>query len=169
MSNQPVDAATPPPKSKKLLLIFGFVVLLLAVPAARGGFNVSKHPAALDGYEKPAKAEVKDPPVFLLGGEKVALVGITFELSDSQVVEKVKQYLPTSRRSAQLVISQRTAEELLQREALRPFAFAAPAHEAPTTAPATGAKKSKLVKMETGAAHEEPPVRGALISSFIVQ
>ena len=195
MSDKPADAAAaPPPKSKKLLLIVGVVVLLLAFAAAGGWFYVSKQRAALDGEEEPAVAKVaaKGPPVYLPldnlvvnladpGGEKVAQVGITFELSDSRVVEKVKQYLPTIRSGVLLLISQRTAEELLQREgkeklqrdilreALRPFGFAEPAHEAEATAPVAGTKKAKAAKKEKDASHEEPPVRGVLFSSFIVQ
>ena len=194
MSDKPADAAAPPPKSKKLLLIVGVVVLLLALAAAGGWFYISKQRAALDGEEEPAVAKVaaKGPPVYLPldnlvvnladpGGEKVAQVGITFELSDSRVVEKVKQYLPTIRSGVLLLISQRTAEELLQREgkeklqrdilreALRPFGFAEPAHEAEATAPAAGTKKAKAAKKEKQASHEEPPVRGVLFSSFIVQ
>ena len=194
MSDKPADAAAPPPKSKKLLLIVGVVVLLLALAAAGGWFYISKQRAALDGEEEPAvaKVEAKGPPVYLPldnlvvnladpGGEKVAQVGITFVLYDSHVVEKVKQYLPTIRSGVLLLISQRTAEELLQREgkeklqrdilreALRPFGFAEPAHEAEATAPAAGTKKAKAAKKEKQASHEEPPVRGVLFSSFIVQ
>ena len=194
MSDKPADAAAPPPKSRKLLLIVGVLVLLLALAAAGGWFYVSKQRAALEGEEEPAvvKVEAKGPPVYLPldnlvvnladpGGEKVAQVGITFELSDSRVVEKVKQYLPTIRSGVLLLISQRTAEELLQREgkeklqrdilreALRPFGFAEPAQEAAVTAPVAGTKKAKAAKKEKEASQEVPPVRAVLFSSFIVQ
>ena len=192
MSDKPAEAAAPPPKSKKLLVVVVVAVLLLALAAAGAYFYVSKQRAALDAEEEPVATKVADkgPPVYLPldnlvvnladpGGEKVAQVGITLELSDSHVVEKVKQYLPTIRSSILLLISQRTAEELLQREgkeklqadvlreALRPFGFAAPAQEKAEEAPAAGAKKAKAAKKEK--AHEEPPVRGVLFSSFIVQ
>lgn len=194
MSDKPADATAPPPKSKKLLLVVGVVVLLLAISAAGGWFYISKQRAALEGDEEPAvaKVESKGPPVYLPldnlvvnladpGGEKVAQVGITFVLSDSHVVEKVKQYLPTIRSGVLLLISQRTAEELLQRdgkeklqrevllEALRPFGFAELAHKAEATAPVAGTKKAKAAKKEKEALHEEPPVRGVLFSSFIIQ
>ena len=195
MSDKPADATPPPPaKSKKLLLVVGVLVLLLVAVAAGGWFYVSKQRAALEAGDEPAvaKVEAKGPPVYLPldnlvvnladpGGEKVAQVGITFELSDSRVVEKVKQYLPTIRSGVLLLISQRTAEELLQREgkeklqrdilreALRPFGFADPALEAAASVPVAGTKKAKPAKKEKETAHDEPPVRGVLFSSFIVQ
>ena len=194
MSDKTADAAAPPPKSKKLLLIVAVVVLLLAMVGAGAYVYISKQRAALEGDEEPAvtKVEAKGPPVYLPldnlvvnladpGGEKVAQVGITLELSDSHVVEKVKQYLPTIRSGVLLLISQRTAEELLQREgkeklqadilreALRPFGFGAPAQETAADAAAAGAKKAKAAKKEKDKAHEDPPVRGVLFSSFIVQ
>lgn len=195
MSDKTADAAAPPPpKSKKLLLIVVAVLLLLGMVGAGAYIYVSKQRAALEGDEEPvaAKVEAKGPPVYLPldnlvvnladpGGEKVAQVGITLELSDSRVVEKVKQYLPTIRSSVLMLISQRTAEELLQREgkeklqadilreSLRPFGFAAPARETAAEAPAAGARKAKAAMKEKDKAHEDPPVRGVLFSSFIVQ
>lgn len=194
MSDKPADAAAPPPKSKKLLLVLGVVVLLLAMAAAGAYMVISKQRAALEGDDEPvaSKVEAKGPPVYLPldnlvvnlsdpGGEKVAQVGITLELSDSHVVEKVKHYLPTIRSSVLMLISQRTAEELLRREgkeklqadilreALRPFGFAAPAQETAAEAPAAGARKARVAKKDKDKPQEDPPVRGVLFSSFIVQ
>ena len=50
------------------------------------------------------------------GGERVAQVGITFELRDAAAAETVKQFLPTIRSGVLLLVSQKTSEEMLQRE-----------------------------------------------------
>ena len=74
-----------------------------------------------------AQAAPKGPPVYLPldnmvvnladpGGEKVAQVGITLEVIDAQASETVKAYLPTIRSGVLMLISQRTAEELLTQE-----------------------------------------------------
>jgi flagellar FliL protein len=192
VSDQPAEAAAPP-KSKKLLLIVVVTVVVLALAAAGGWFYISKQRAALDGDEEaaPAKKEVQGPPVYLPmdsmvvnladpGGEKVAQVGITLELSDSGVVEKVKQYMPTIRSSVLLLISQRTSEELLQREgkeklqadvlreALRPFGVVTEDEEvADDKVDQKAAKKTKVAKKPKSS--EPPPVKTVLFSSFIVQ
>ncbi len=114
------------------------------------------------------------------GGEKVAQIGITLELIDAKAVEKVKQYLPTIRSGVLVLVSQRTAEELLQREgkeklaadilreAARPFGGGDDdEEEAVAEKPAAGAKKPKSAKKAK--ARVQMPVTGVLFSSFIVQ
>ena len=198
MSDTPAIAIAPP-KSKKLLMIAGVAVLVLALAAGGGWFYISKQrAAALDGEEEEhvaAKVESKDAPTYLPldnmvvnladpGGEKVAQIGITFELLDAHSVEKVKQYMPTIRSSVLLLVSQRTSEELLQREgkeklatdilreAARPFGGieeepAAVAEKTDETAPKKSKAKPKAMKKKKG--HEEQPIRRVLFSSFIVQ
>jgi flagellar FliL protein len=109
------------------------------------------------------------------GGEKVAQVGVTLELSDSHAPEKVKPYLPAIRSGILLLLSQRTAEELLQREgkeklaadilteASRHFVTAAPKEKE------VAGTKPKKKKAAAKPQEEENPVRGVLFSSFIVQ
>ena len=107
------------------------------------------------------------------GGEKVAQVGITLEVRDSHASDSVKAYLPTLRSAILMLISQRTAEELLSAEgkqklaqdildeAAVPFGGGAKGHgaeEAPT------GKKSK-----SKAPPPQYPVVKVLFSSFIVQ
>jgi flagellar FliL protein len=187
VADKPADAA--PPKSKKLLLIVGVVVLVLALAGAGVLFFVNKQRAAADEGEQEAAAhaEAGAPPTYLPldnmvvnladpGGEKVAQIGITLELIDAKAVEKVKQYLPTIRSSVLLLVSQRTAEELLQREgkeklakdilreASRPFGGGEEEEEA---ADQTAAKKPKTTKRPKP--RVQMPVTGVLFSSFIVQ
>lgn len=188
MADKPADAAAP--KSKKLLLIVGVVVLVLVLGGAGALFFINQQRAAADGAEEEAvvHAEAGGPPTYLPldnmvvnladpGGEKVAQIGITLELVDAKAVEKVKQYLPTIRSGVLLLVSQRTAEELLQREgkeklakdilreAARPFGGGDEEDEA--EAEQAAGKKPKPAKRPKP--RVQMPVTGVLFSSFIVQ
>ena len=192
MPDKPAEAAAAPPKSKKLIIILAVLLVVLALAAGGAWFYVSKQrAAALEGEDEApvAKVEQISPPTYLpldnmvvnladAGGEKVAQIGVTLELADSKAVDKVKQYLPTIRSGILLLVSQRTAEELLQIEgkeklaadillvASRPFGGVpqADAADAEKT-PAAGKKP----KPKNDKPREEPPVRRVLFSSFIVQ
>ncbi len=181
------DGATAPKKSKKLVILIGLLLLALALAAGGGWLYLSKRNAALAGEEPVAHEEPKGPPTFLpldsmvvnladAGGERVAQVGITLELHDTHATDTVKPYLPTIRSGILLLISQRTAEELLQREgkeklaedilseASRPFGGVSSAHEG--AGKENGHSKKKGTKKGDG---EPGPVQGVLFSSFIVQ
>jgi len=185
-----VEEVKTPVKSKKLLIIAAAGVLVLALVGAGAWYFLAKQKVAAEDGEEPVAqvVEHKGPPTFLPldnmvvnladpGGEKVAQIGITLELADAKATEKVKQYLPAIRSGILILISQRTAEELLQREgkeklaadilaeASRPFA----PDEAQSKAKAKkDADKSKK-KIADKKAADEGPVRGVLFSSFIVQ
>lgn len=178
-AEEPVKAA---PKRKKMLLIGGIVFLILTLAGGGAWFVVSKNQHADEGTEAVVKEVPKGPPTFFPlesmvvnladpGGEKVAQVGITFELADAQTSETIKMYLPSIRSSILLLISQRTSEELLQiegkeklaadimREALQPFGL-------PEKTSSSGKSKKKNADKN---ATDGNPVRGVLFSSFIVQ
>lgn len=170
-----------------MLIIIVAVVLLVVLAGGLAFYFISKQrAAALEGAEgAPAAAAhvaPKGPPVYLPldnmvvnladpGGEKVAQVGITLQVIDSHASDSVKAYLPLIRSGILILISQRTADELLSqegkqklakdilRETLIPFGGAA-AEVAP------GIVKKKAVK---AADQAEMPVVGVLFSSFIVQ
>lgn len=187
------DAAEPvkgPPKSKKLILIGGGIVfLVLALVAGGAWFFLARNNAAEGAVEEVVHVAPKGPPTFMPldnmvvnladpGGEKVAQIGITLELADAHAADKVKMYLPSIRSGILLLISQRTAEELLLiegkeklaadilLEASRPFD---PADTGRATAKSAkvGAKAKKKTAGQN--AMDESPVRGVLFSSFIVQ
>lgn len=182
------DPAKKPPKSKKLVLIGGIVFLVLALAGGGAWFFLSKQAAADDDTEESVQVAPKGPPTFLPldnmvvnladpGGEKVAQVGITLELADAKATEKVKMYLPSIRSGILLLISQRTAEELLLiegkeklavdilREASRPFGAADAGNAAKPKKDVAKAKKKAADKH----AAEENPVRAVHFSNFIVQ
>lgn len=183
------EAPKAPLKSKKLMLLGGIVLLVLLLAGAGTWYFLSKKASADQDVEEVVHVAPKGPPTFLPlenmvinladpGGEKVAQVGITLELADAKATEKVKMYLPSIRSGILLLISQRTAEELLMiegkeklaadilREASRPFADAEAGHG--TTKPKKDAAKAKK-KAADKAAADESPVRGVHFSSFIVQ
>ena len=192
MATKPAETAAAPPKSKKMLLI---VVLLVLIVALAGGgtfiyINNQRAAAQLDEEPRPAagKKVQAGPPVYLPldnmvvnladpGGERVAQVGVTFELLDVAASERVKQYLPTIRSGILLVISQRTSAELLQiegkeklarailREAALPFGGLEDEEDEADDAKATGKKKSTKQKARV----VDQPVQRVLFSSFIVQ
>lgn len=179
------DAAKSAPKSKKKLIIIIVAVLLVVLLGAGGAlFYISKQRAAALAAEEdegepaaPAAAHTaKTPPVYLPmdnmvvnladpGGERVAQVGITLQVVDAHASDSVKAYMPTIRSGVLMLLSQRTADELLSaegkqkliddilRETAKPFG-GGDEHAAPT-------KKAKKA--------ERYPVIGVLFSSLIVQ
>ena len=172
-----------PPKSKKNLMIIAVVILALA--GAGGWFMMSKKKGD-DTEEEVAHEPVKTgPPTYLAvdmmvvnladpGGEKVAQIGVTLELVDAKASDKVKPYLPSIKNSILMLVSQRTTEELLQREgkeklaedifkeASRPFV----GEEEPEE---KSKKDSKSKKKKPKKPALENPIVGVLFSSFIVQ
>ena len=185
-----VEDVKTPVKSKKLLIIAAAGVLVLALVGTGAWYFLIKQKATTEDGEEPAAqvVEHKGPPTFLPldnmvvnladpGGEKVAQIGITLELADAKATEKVKPYLPAIRSGILILISQRTAEELLQREgkeklaadilteASRPFAADESHNKAKAKKEADKPKKKAVEKKVA----EEGPVRGVLFSSFIVQ
>ena len=186
-----------PAKSKKLLIIVVAAVLVLAVGGGGAFFYISKQRAAAAAAEDgdaatPAKsashAAPHGPPTYLPldsmvvnladpGGERVAQVGITLEVADVPSLDKVKAYLPTIRSSVLMLISQRTAEELLTqdgkqklakdilRETSRPFGGG----EDDEDAEHEDTAKSKAKKKKSKVRQPDYPVVGVLFSSFIVQ
>jgi flagellar protein FliL len=181
------SAPEAPKKSKKLVLIIAIVALLAA---AGGGFVYwKKMKAASEEETTPAHAahvDPKAPPTFLPlenmvvnladpAGDRFAQVGITLEVTDSKTAETVKTYMPSIRNGILMLVSQRTSEELLQREGKEKLAedirreVAKPLgvdpdeeeHEAPQT---SGSKKKAKKKKSI-----PNPIQGVLFSSFIVQ
>jgi flagellar FliL protein len=180
-----------PAKSKKMLIIILAAVLVLALGGGGAFFYISKQRAAAEEGEDaaPAKAashaDAKAAPAYLPldnmvvnladpGGERVAQVGITLEVADAKAADKVKAFLPTIRSGILMLISQRTAEELLTQEGKQKLAkdilretslpFGGGDADEHGDSPAT-AKKKKNAKSSTS----DMPVVGVLFSSFIVQ
>lgn len=197
--SEEAEAEKPPVKSKKkLFIIIGAALALVLILAGGTFFYISKQRAAAEAAaleaegsdatgaaHAPAAAAhggAKTPPVYLPmdnmvvnladpGGERVAQVGITLEVTDAHASDTVKAYLPTIRSAVLMLLSRKTAEELLSaegkqkliqeilRETSVPFGGGS---EVVEDVPA-GNKKPKAKKAP------EYPVTGVLFSSLIVQ
>jgi len=188
------EAAKPPAKSKKMLIIIVGVVLLIVLGGGGAILYINKQRAAAAAAEEegggdpaapatPAAHQAdKSPPVYLPmdnmvvnladeGGERVAQVGITFQVADAHASDSVKAYMPTIRSGVLMLLSQRTSAELLSpegkqkliedilREASVPFGGGAQA-----AGQVAGAAKKPKKKVTT-----QYPVTGVLFSSLIVQ
>ncbi len=185
------DGAAPPKKSKKLLVIIGAVVAVLvlgggggfwyikkqqaaAAAAEEGGEDAGAHaPAAKDGHVVPPAYLPMDNMVVNLadpGGDRVAQVGVTLVVKDAKASDQVKAFLPTIRSGVLMLLSQKTAEELLTAEGKEKLAAdilreaSIPFGGGEEEEPETATKKKKKKK-----AHVEYPVTAVLFSSFIVQ
>ncbi|GAB4211769.1 MAG: hypothetical protein Fur007_02760 [Rhodoferax sp.] len=129
------------PKSKKMLIIIIAVVLVLLLGGGGAFFFIAKQKAAAAAAAEdggaPAHAAAPaapahaagpaTPPVYLPmdpmvvnladpGGERVAQVGITFQVIDTHASDEVKKFMPTIRSAVLMLLSQRTAAELLSPE-----------------------------------------------------
>jgi flagellar FliL protein len=185
--------APKPAKSKKMLIIGLAVVLVLALAGGGAFFYISKQrAAAAEEGDDAASAKAashagpKAAPAYLPldnmvvnlsdpGGERVAQVGITLEVLDAHAVDTVKGFLPTIRSGILMLISQRTAEELLTQEGKQKLAkdilreASLPFGGGDADGHGDGAAPVKKKKSDAKSGHGDLPVVGVLFSSFIVQ
>jgi len=181
------EVAKPAAKSKKKLIII-VVAVLLVVLLAGGGvlFYLSKQRAAAAAAAEEAGGEPAAPaaaahsaqktlPVYLPmdnmvvnladpGGERVAQVGITLEVLDAHASDQVKAYMPTIRSGVLMLLSQRTAEELLSAEGKQKLIDDILRE---TSKPFGGGNEHAQPKKGKNA--DPYPVVGVLFSSLIVQ
>jgi len=190
-------AASPPAKGgkKKLLIIVG--VLVLALAAAGGGavFYMKKKAAEAaaaeegDGAEAHApaaaahKADPAHPPTFVpldpfvvnladRDSDRYAQIGITLEIDDAKFADEMKTYMPAIRNAILMILSHKTAADMLgregkemlaaeiAREAVRPLGINI---EAESDDDSASSKKKRR------AAPVYNPVQQVHFSSFIVQ
>ena len=181
----PVDA--PKKKSKKLLFIIIGVVVLALIGAGAALFIMKKN-AAEDGEfadDEPAAHATKDPktaPVFMplenmvvnladAGGTRFIQLGLTLQLQDAKTETDVKAYMPSIRSDILLLISQRTADEMLQiqgKAKLSKDIIAAISKEMGYVTPEPAAAEAAAPKKKKAKA-EPNPVQAVLFSSLIVQ
>lgn len=191
MSANPPAAA--PAKSKKMLIIIvAVLVLVLAGGGAAAFFLMGKKNAEDEEGAAPARKEApKVAPTFLPmenmvvnladpGGDRFAQIGITVEVADAKTAEQVKQYMPSIRSGVLLLVSQRTSEELLQREGKeklahdilrevsKPLGYTVPAKKARKDVAAEGEESEEDDRAARRKAAQNP-VHRILFSSFIIQ
>lgn len=183
----------PKKKSRKLLFIVLGVVLLALIGAGAALYilksNTASDEEGADAEEHAAEhsKEPRVPPTFLPlenmvinladpGGNRFIQLGLTLQLQDTKTETEVKAYMPSIRSNILVLISQRTAEEMLQVQGKEKLAhdiiatiskemgYAKP-EAAVAAAEGEGAAKKKKEKAKA----EPNPVQAVLFSSLIVQ
>ncbi len=207
MSAAPAATADAPAKggSKKLIIIIAAVLLLVLGGGGAAMLLLKKKPADGDeeGGDGHAKAEAhepapkarpkhdaKNPPVFLpldpftvnladRESDRYAQVGVTLEIEDAKVGEEIKLFMPAIRNNILMVLSHKTAGQLLTREgkdkvalailyaAVRPLGYDVEEDEEDEEQAAADAPKKKKKKKKR--APTNLPVTAVHFSNFIVQ
>jgi flagellar FliL protein len=187
-ANPPVAA---PAKSKMMLIIIGVVVAVLVIGGGITAWLISSrsHVEDEEGGGPARKEAAKVAPTFLPmenmvvnladpGGDRFAQIGITLELEDAKTADQVKMYLPSIRSGILMLVSQRTAAELLQREGKeklasdilrevsRPLGYSVATERA---RPAAAEQDEDADERPARRRVERNPVRRVLFSSFIIQ
>ena len=183
--------------SKKLWIIIGVVVLLVA--GGGGGYVMMQRKAAAaaaadaeGGHgaageaapaHKPVKRDAHTPPAYLpldpfvvnladRDNDRYAQIGITLEIDDAKFADEMKAYMPAVRNAILMILSHKTAADMLgregkellaaeiAREAVRPMGINIEV-ESEDDPPATKKKRR--------AAPVYNPVQQVHFSSFIVQ
>jgi len=184
--------------SKKLWIIIGVVVLLVA--GGGGGYVMMKRKAdaaaaaaeAEGGHgdaaeaapaRKPHKRDAHVPPAYLpldpfvvnladRDSDRYAQIGVTLEIDDAKFAEEMKTYMPAIRNAVLMILSHKTAADMLgregkeilaaeiAREAVRPLGINI---EAESDDDSAASKKKRR------AAPVYNPVQQVHFSSFIVQ
>lgn len=168
---------------KKLLIIIGAALLLVLIGGGVAGYMVmQQRKAAAAAAEagddvqeaKPKKrGDKKAAPVFLpleiftvnladREAERYAQVGITLELADSSVSDKLKTYMPAIRNDILMLLAHKKAEELQEREGK-----VALARDVQRVASKPLADDDSHGKKE--GEEDDEPVRAVHFSAFIIQ
>jgi flagellar protein FliL len=163
MATAAPDAAAAPAGGgkKKLIMILGIVVVLVVVLGVAAVMLLKKKPAeGEDGEEMEAAPRMEvaapkpgTPPVYLpvdpftvnladRDVDRYAQVAVTLEVVDQKTADLLKTYMPSIRSGVLMVLSAKTATELLSREgkeklqqeilaeAVRPLGFEVEVEEA---------------------------------------
>ncbi|MBB5205897.1 flagellar FliL protein [Inhella inkyongensis] len=193
------DAAAAGGGKKKLIMIIVIVLVLVVAGGAAALLLMKKKPPADEEGEEAeapaahvevAKPKPGTPPVFLpvdpftvnLTDKEVdryAQIGITLEVVDQKTADMLKNYMPSIRSGVLMVLSHKSATELLTkegkerlqkeilREAVRPLGFEIEIDEEEPEEEDPPPKKKKKKKKK--AAPPVLPVSNVLFSQFIVQ
>lgn len=172
-------AAPAPAKSKKLIVIVAVVALLAIVAVAAYVWMLQRQYRSAD-EDGAAVAEATVPTFLPLdsmvanlsdpGGDRFVQLGITLELADEKTAATVKQYLPSIRNGILMLVSQRTADELLTREGKEKLASDIQAEvSAPLGYGASAKKREDDADEDSPRRARKSPVRRVLFASFIIQ
>ena len=177
---------------KKLIIIAAVLAVLLAAGGGAAYFMMKKRAAeaaataaeeggdaAADPHdEHSAKADLKHAPTFVpldpftvnladREAERYAQIGMTLELADAKAAELLKAYMPAIRNNILLVLSGKTAPQLMEHDGKMQLAGEV---RAAALKPLGYSVKSDVAagkKKPDGA--DEPPIRAVHFSNFIIQ
>jgi flagellar FliL protein len=179
-----------PKKSKaKLLIVIGVALVLLLGGGAAFILLLKKNAAG--GHEE-AKAQPMKPPLFVTlepftvnlqpeNGEQYLQAVAALKISDKEVEEQIKLYMPELRHKILLLLSGKKASEISgpeEREKLsdeirrqvNAILYAAEGRKPPVhTAARPIGKVAAIVTAPAHAASPDDPIQGVLFTSFIVQ
>ena len=204
------EGNAPKKGSKKLLIIVAVVVVVLLLAGVGAFLLMKKNMAHEEGDEGDAAAQVEEakaptkkkpasdaPPIFVpldpfivnladRETERFAQIGINLQVDDAKVGEDMKLYMPAIRNAILLILSRKTAEDLLtaegkvqlageiQRGAARAMGYEieepepetaeTPSAEDGADEPAPAPKKRKKKKVE-----EYNPILQVHYANFIIQ
>jgi flagellar FliL protein len=179
--------ASAKPKSKKLLLIIVGVVVLALIGAGAAFFLLKKNTADNEEGDEPAAPAVqhsskpRTPPTFLAldsmvvnladpGGNRFVQLGITLQLQDAKTGESMAAYMPSIRSGVLLLISQRTADEMLQVKGKAQLSADIMAEISDVMGYEMDEPEDSGAERKTKRRRAPPnPVQAVLFSSFIVQ
>jgi flagellar FliL protein len=198
------DAAPAKGGKKKLIIIIAAVLVLVLGGGGAAMMLLKKKPAegeeeADGGHGKAATSEPvkakskhdpKHPPTFVpldpftvnladKESERYAQIGVTLEIDDAHTADELKIYMPAIRNNILMVLSHKTAAQLLTREgkeklaksilyaAVRPLGFEVDEDEEEEEPAADDTPKKKKKKKK--AAPPALPVTAVHFSNFIVQ
>ena len=195
-----VDASPPAGKGKKKLIIIVASALLLALIAGGAVVFLLKKQAAAhaaeaaeDGAAAPVakveKAEPKAPPVFVpldpftvnladRDAERYAQVGMTLEIDDPKLADRIKLFMPAIRNNILLAIADKTAGELMDRDGKRRLALEvqretsrALGYEVPDVDSDVAAAKGDAgsAARKSRELHASLPVKAVHFNNFIIQ
>ncbi|MEX8192070.1 flagellar basal body-associated FliL family protein [Comamonas guangdongensis] len=182
MSANP-NASPAPAKSKKLIVIVAIIAVLAIVAAGAYVWMMQQRQHSGADGEESASSHATVPTFLPLdnmvanladpGGDRFVQLGITLELADEKTASTVKQYLPSIRSGILMLVSQRTADELLAREGKEKLATEDILTEvsAPLGYGASAKKRARDDDEEDDSPRtsRKSPVRRVLFSSFIIQ
>jgi flagellar protein FliL len=203
------DATAPPAKGKKKLIIIVAAVLLVVAGGGGAAVVMMKKKAAAEAeaaaaeegedgktakVAKTVKAAKKDPaaaPIFVpldmftvnladRTAERYAQIGITLEIEDAKLGDQLKNYMPAVRNNILMLIADKTAEQLMdregkarlalqvRRETSRALGFEVPEEEAEEEAAADdkATRKKRKPKADPNAGL---PITAVHFSNFIIQ
>lgn len=188
---------------KKKLIMIVAIVLVLVVGGAGAALFMKKKAAAAEGGDEegaPAaeatahKVDAKHPPTFLpldpfvvnladRDADRYAQVGITLEVEGPEFAEQMKAYMPAVRNAILMILSRKTAADLLApegkealaeeiaRESVRPMGVDI---DPPTVKKAAkggdeGDDEDAKPKKKKKKKEVENPVKAVNFSNFIIQ